>query len=174
MTGIGIISLAGVVVNNAIVLIDYIRQLRDSGMDKNEAIVQAGIVRFRPVMLTAVTTVFGLIPMMFKFGIDFIHGGFTFGTESAEMWEPMANAVGYGLIFATLLTLVVVPVSYTIIDDFGNFIRKLFKRPFKEFNEQLDRIRGEKFSDIFPELKDWYEHLYFFIFFNDFSACRTR
>ncbi len=135
MTGIGIISLAGVVVNNAIVLIDYIRQLRASGLDKNEAIVQAGIVRFRPVMLTAVTTVFGLIPMMFKFGIDFIHGGFTFGTESAEMWEPMANAVGYGLIFATILTLVIVPVSYAIMDDLGNFTRKLFRRDIQEFKD---------------------------------------
>jgi Cu/Ag efflux pump CusA len=72
---------------------------------------------------------------MFKFGIDFIHGGLTFGTESAEMWEPMANAVGYGLIFATVLTLVVVPITYAIMDDLGNFIRKLFKREIQEFKE---------------------------------------
>jgi len=136
MTGIGIISLAGVVVNNAIVLIDYIRQLRATGLNKHDAIIQAGIVRFRPVMLTAVTTVFGLIPMMFKFGIDFIHGGITFGTESAEMWEPMANAVGYGLIFATILTLVIVPVTYAIMDDFGEFLRKLFKRTPQYFKEE--------------------------------------
>ncbi len=135
MTGIGIISLAGVVVNNAIVLIDYIQQLRNSGLNKKDAIIQAGIVRFRPVMLTAVTTVFGLMPMMFKFGIDFIHGGLVFGTESAEMWAPMANTVGYGLIFATILTLVIVPITYSIMDDFGNFIRKLFRRPEQKFIE---------------------------------------
>lgn len=144
MTGIGIISLAGVVVNNAIVLIDYIQQLRASGLSKNDAVIQAGIVRFRPVMLTAVTTVFGLIPMMFKFGIDFINGGITFGTESAEMWQPMANAVGYGLIFATVLTLVIVPITYYIMDDFGNFIRRILRRPVQDFIE--DEL--SKYDDI--------------------------
>ena len=72
MTGIGIISLAGIVVNNAIVLIDYIQKLRARGMEKLEAIIQGGKVRMRPVLLTAITTILGLIPLTTGINIDFI------------------------------------------------------------------------------------------------------
>ncbi len=145
MTGIGTISLAGVVVNNAIVLIDYIQQLRREGLGKNEAIVRAGITRFRPVMLTAVTTVFGLLPMMAGMDIDFIEMHFSFSGSSGEWWKPMANAVGYGLIFATILTLVVVPATYSIADSFGELLRKLFRRPVQNFDDdkiaEYDKIK---------------------------------
>ena len=114
MTGIGVISLAGVVVNNAIVLIDYINQLLARGQNLREALVRAGIVRFRPVMLTAMTTILGLLPMAIGVSFDFKTFTWEIGGESAQWWGPMAVAVIYGLGFATILTLVVVPVLYSL------------------------------------------------------------
>ncbi len=132
MTGIGIISLAGVVVNNAIVLIDYIQKLRDRGMDKLEAIVQGGKTRLRPVILTAITTILGLIPLTAGINIDFIglfKGDFSkfiqLGAESSQWWGNMGVAVIFGLLFATGLTLVIVPVLYFILSD---LITDLLKR----------------------------------------------
>jgi CzcA family heavy metal efflux pump len=110
MTGIGVISLAGVVVNNAIVLIDYINQLIDRGISSTEALMRAGSVRFRPVMLTAITTILGLLPMATGISFDFRKLAFDIGGESSQWWGPMAVAVIFGLGFATLLTLIVVPV----------------------------------------------------------------
>jgi multidrug efflux pump len=122
MTGVGIISLAGVVVNNAIVLIDYINQLKARGITSKEAVIAAGLVRFRPVMLTAVTTVLSLMPLVMGFSIDFRAGGIVYGGSSVEMWGPMANAVVAGLVVATMLTLIVVPVMYSTIDGLKYFV----------------------------------------------------
>jgi multidrug efflux pump len=113
MTGIGVISLAGVAVNNAIVLIDYTEELRRKGLDKPKAIVVAGLTRLRPVFLTAATTIIGLIPMAGKFSFNFYTGRFEFGGQSAEFWQPMAVAVIFGLILTTFLTLVIVPTMYS-------------------------------------------------------------
>ena len=115
MTGLGVISLAGVVVNNSIVLVDYATQLREKhGLPLREALRRAGIVRFRPVLLTAITTVLGLLPMALGISIDFRAGAMDMGAPSTEMWGPMAQAVSFGLVFATALTLVVVPVMYLV------------------------------------------------------------
>ena len=125
MTGIGVISLAGVVVNNAIVLIDYINQLVKEGMELNAALIRAGTVRFRPVLLTAVTTILGLLPMALRVSYDFKTLTWEVGGESADWWAPMAIAVIFGLAFATLLTLVVVPVLYSLAESArGKFWRK--------------------------------------------------
>lgn len=110
MTGIGVISLAGVVVNNAIVLIDYYMQLLGRGMERRAALLRAGMVRFRPVMLTAITTILGLMPMATGVSFDFKSLAWSIGGESAQWWGPMAVAVVFGLAVSTLLTLVVVPV----------------------------------------------------------------
>ena len=112
MTGIGVISLAGVVVNNAIVLLDYTRQLQQRGMDLIEASVEAGVTRLRPVVLTAVTTVLGLVPMAVGVSFDFHTFSWAMRSESSEWWRSMAVAVIFGLTFATVLTLVVVPTLY--------------------------------------------------------------
>ncbi len=117
MTGIGVISLAGVVVNNNIVLIDYTNVLRKHGLSRREAIVSAGLRRFRPVTLTAITTVLGLIPLSFGLGFDIYTMEFTTGSESADFWKSMGIAVIFGLTFATFLTLVIVPVIYSTLDD---------------------------------------------------------
>ncbi len=119
MTGIGVVSLAGVVVNNAIVLIDYINQLCAEGMDLDEALVRAGVVRLRPVLLTAVTTILGLLPMAVGVSFDFVSLSWEIGGESAQWWGPMAVAVIFGLAVATVLTLVVVPVLYRLVATLG-------------------------------------------------------
>ncbi len=115
MTGIGVISLAGVVVNNAIVLLAYTRQLQQQGLDLVSAAAEAGVTRLRPVMLTAMTTITGLIPM--AVGISFDVHTFTWATrsESTQWWRNMAVAVIFGLGFATILTLVVVPSLYCLL-----------------------------------------------------------
>jgi len=117
MTGIGVISLAGVVVNNAIVLIDYYNQLRGRGMAVREALIKAGLVRFRPVMLTAITTILGLLPMATGISFDFRKLAWDIGNESSQWWGPMAVAVIFGLAVATLLTLVVVPVLCSLLNS---------------------------------------------------------
>ena len=115
MTGVGVISLAGVVVNNAIVLLDYTRQLQDRGMTLMQASVQAGMTRLRPVLLTAVTTVLGLIPMAAGISFNFRELEWEWGSESAQWWGSMAIAVIFGLTIATILTLVVVPTLYCLL-----------------------------------------------------------
>lgn len=127
MTGIGCISLAGVVVNNAIVLIDFINKRRDQGLPVEEAIVEAGMTRFRPVMLTAVTTVLGLLPMALGVSYDFFAREWIVGGESSAWWGPMAVAVIFGLSFATLLTLLVVPVLYSLTAGMHNAWARVVK-----------------------------------------------
>ena len=117
MTGLGVISLAGVVVNNAIVLLDYVEQLRARGRTARDALIEAGLARFRPVMLTALTTILGLMPMAVGLSIDFSTMRILSGTQSAQWWGPMAVAVIFGLAVATVLTLVMVPTMYSILED---------------------------------------------------------
>ncbi len=112
MTGIGVISLAGVVVNNAIVLLDYTRILQNRGMELVPAAIEAGATRLRPVLLTATTTILGLIPMAVGVSIDFHNLSFSTRSETGQWWSSMAIAVIFGLAFATLLTLVVLPTMY--------------------------------------------------------------
>jgi multidrug efflux pump len=141
MTGVGVISLAGVVVNNAIVLLDYVIILRNRGMEKIDAIIEAGRTRFRPVILTAVTTILGLIPLTTGFSVDFgklfsgdLGRAFVVGGESSAWWGPMGTAVIWGLAVATFLTLVVVPVMYSSIDPCKRafvYVLTLPARPFR-------------------------------------------
>jgi len=132
MTGVGIISLAGIVVNNAIVLIDYIellvkRKREEKGVqsmneldkeDVRDAIITGGGTRLRPVLLTAITTVLGLIPLAIGFNFDFFglitdwDPNYYMGGDNAMFWGPMAWTVIYGLVFSTFLTLIVVPAMY--------------------------------------------------------------
>jgi multidrug efflux pump len=109
MTGIGVIALAGIVVNNNIVLIDTYARLRKSGMEAMEAVVRTGTQRLRPVLLTTVTTIFGLLPMVFQTNIDFFARDISYGAPSTQWWVQLATAVVFGLGFATILTLLVTP-----------------------------------------------------------------
>ncbi len=153
MSGVGIISLAGIVVNNAIVLIDYtnlvIQRKRESKgfvhmnqLDKEdikEAIVKGGSTRLRPVLLTAITTVLGLIPLAIGLNINFFtlisdtDPQFFIGGDNAVFWGTMAKTVIYGLIFATFLTLIVVPVMYWLF-----YRMQLSFRNIMGFNDKYD------------------------------------
>ena len=137
MTGMGVISLAGVVVNNAIVLIDYINVLRKRGKACRDAIITAGTTRLRPVLLTAITTMLSLTPMAIGVSLD-VHTldpreMIVFGSESSQWWGPMAVAVIFGLMVATLLTLFVVPCLYSLF-----FERRKRETKFEIALEELE------------------------------------
>ncbi len=129
MTGLGIIALAGVVTKNAIVLLDYVRKLEDSGRSMRDALVEAGLTRFRPVLLTAFAAVIGLVPLALGLNLDYGSLRVHWGGSSAEMWGPMAIAIIFGLTVATLLTLVMVPTFYSIWADIRAWAARL--RPSK-------------------------------------------
>lgn len=105
---IGFIMLSGIVVSNGIVLVDYVIFLRERGVERNQALARAGAVRLRPVLMTALTTILGLIPLALGLG------------EGSEFQAPMASVVLFGLAVSTVLTLIVLPVIYSLFDDLGN------------------------------------------------------
>ncbi|WIF95982.1 efflux RND transporter permease subunit [Caminicella sporogenes] len=113
---IGIIMLVGIVVNNAIVLIDYINVLRKRGISRDKAVLKAGPTRLRPILMTTLTTVLGLLPLALGIG------------EGAEAQAPLATVVIFGLMLSTLLTLIFIPVLYISFDNFINKIKKMFRR----------------------------------------------
>ena len=129
MTGVGTVALAGIVVNNAIVMLDYVIRLRKKGYQRNEAMILAAAVRFRPVVLTAVTTVLGLVPIAIGMDIDFSRDSIIlFGAASASFWKSMALAIMYGLGVTTLLTLFLLPVLYSLVEGGKERLRGLFSR----------------------------------------------
>ena len=128
MTSVGVISLAGVVVNNAIVLVDYINKLRERGMGVQEAIIAAGATRLRPVILTAVTTILGLLPMVTGISFDFHHLVISWVSESSQWWRSMAVVVIFGLMVATFLTLLVVPSLYSLFEELSQMRRRATAR----------------------------------------------
>ncbi|MCG8374312.1 MAG: efflux RND transporter permease subunit [Balneolales bacterium] len=147
MAFLGVISLAGVVVNNAIVLIDYVDILRTRDkMGLKEALIRGGKVRFRPVILTAITTTLGLVPLAVGFNFDFIvlvsdpllfftnlNDYIYMGGEQAAWWGPMAIAVIVGLLFATALTLILVPVLYYVFERGREWVGEvMFEKPEEE------------------------------------------
>ena len=115
MSLIGLIMLMGLVTKNAILLVDYTKVLRSRGMERTEAIITAGRTRLRPIMMTTLAMIFGMIPLAIAFG------------AGAEMRAPMARAVIGGLITSTFLTLLIVPVMYSLLDDFGVWLRGQWK-----------------------------------------------
>lgn len=126
MSGTGVIALAGIIVNNNIVLIDtydYLHRVR--GIAVREAILLTGIQRLRPVLLTTITTVCGLIPMMLQMNIDFINRDVTIGAPSTQWWVQLATAIVFGLSFSTVLTLVVTPSALMLRYTFAENMRRL-------------------------------------------------
>ena len=116
MVMIGVILLAGVVVNNAIVLIDFIKMTRERGSERQEAVIESCRTRLRPILMTTMTTVLGMLPLSLGIG------------EGAEIYRGMAITVMFGLTFSTLLTLVVIPILYTMIEDMNNAVLRFIKR----------------------------------------------
>jgi multidrug efflux pump len=111
LTGVGIVALAGIVVNNNIVLIDTYNHLRrnDSGLSAADAVYKAAQSRFRPVMLTTITTIVGLLPLANGLSIDLVNRSYTVGGMVASWWQPLASAIVDGLVVSTLLTLLLTP-----------------------------------------------------------------
>jgi len=144
MSGVGVISLGGVVVNNAIVLIDYTNKLRQRGMALVDAVVAAGATRLRPVLLTAITTILGLLPMVVGISLDFRHFAISWSSESSQYWRSMAAVVVFGLMVSTTLTLMVVPTLYALIETAKmnlsagyTRLKEWYWRPFAKSKEKV-------------------------------------
>ncbi|MEW8264352.1 MAG: efflux RND transporter permease subunit [Candidatus Thiodiazotropha taylori] len=127
MVGLGIIALAGIVVNNNIVLIDTYNRLRREGLDSFNAALTTGRRRLRPVFLTAFTTVLGLMPMVLAMNIDLIHRAISFGAPSTQWWTQLASAIAGGLSFATLLTLILTPCLLVLGENLSASISAGFR-----------------------------------------------
>ena len=121
MNGIGVIALAGIVVNNNIVLIDTHDRLRETISDPMEAILRTGVQRLRPVLLTSVTTILGLMPMVLGVNIDFLTREITFGAPSTQWWRQLSTSIVFGLGFATVLTLLVTPSALMLKANIHNW-----------------------------------------------------
>jgi len=132
MSGIGVIALAGVVVNNNIVLIDTYDRLRHEGMNKYDAIIQTCRERARPVLLTAISAVMGVLPIAFGVGLELSHHEVTFNAPSTQWWISLSSAIVYGLSFATVLTLIVTPAALMVFTrekrpEGGSWFSRLFR-----------------------------------------------
>lgn len=132
MTGIGIVGLAGIVVKNAILVIDFADELRARGMKVKEAVIQAGKIRIIPVMLTALAAIFALIPLAIGFNINFVtlfselNPHIFFGGDSTTFWKPLAWTIIFGLTFAFFMTLILVPGMYLIAERLKRPMRNMF------------------------------------------------
>lgn len=131
MVMIGVIMLAGIVVNNAIVLIDFIKMTRERGSEREEAVIESCRTRLRPILMTTMTTVFGMLPLSLGIG------------EGSEIYRGMAITTMFGLAFSTLLTLVVIPIFYTLVEDMNNavlrFIKKVFGKLISKFPKKKEK-----------------------------------
>jgi multidrug efflux pump subunit AcrB len=135
MTGVGVVALAGIVVRNGIVLLDFVKHKHgEEGLPLEEALLEAGRIRLRPVVLTAAATVLGVLPMATGIDFDWREFHFIFGAESAEFWRPLAVTIIFGLTVSTFLTLVIVPTVYSLLEDWTSKISAFFARFRKSDN----------------------------------------
>ncbi len=128
MSGIGVVALAGIVVANNIVLIDTYTQLRRDGLAPHAAILTTGAERLRPVLLTALNNVLGLMPLTFGINVDFLAREITIGAPSSQWWVPLSQAIVYGLGFATVLTLILTPCALMLRENLAAWVRRLRRR----------------------------------------------
>lgn len=128
MVGMGIIALAGIVVNNNIVLIDTYNQMRKDGLNAFDAALETGCLRMRPVLLTAITTILGLMPMVLSVNVDLLTPSLGVGAPSTQWWTQLSSAIAGGLAFATLLTLLFTPALLVLGDKVGRRVRPMFSR----------------------------------------------
>jgi multidrug efflux pump len=153
MTGIAVVALAGVVVKNGIILIDYINHLRKQGMSLVDAVATGGRTRLRPVMLTASTAALGLLPTALHVSFNFRQFNFHVGGDTAAWWGPLATALVFGLMIATFLTLVLVPCAYLVTAGWagraGRLTRNFFnpaedppEQPPADEHETDDHVPG--------------------------------
>ncbi|WP_303289038.1 efflux RND transporter permease subunit [Marinobacter sp. SS5-14b] len=128
MVGMGIIALAGIVVNNNIILIDTFNQMKKEGKEAYEAALETGCLRFRPVLLTAITTILGLMPMVLGINVNLLEPSLGLGAPSTQWWMQLSSAIAGGLAFATLLTLLLTPALLVLGERSGQRFRALISR----------------------------------------------
>ena len=128
MSGLGVIALAGIVVNNNIVLLDTYNEIRNRGYGAPHAAFRAGLLRFRPVVLTAITTILGLLPMVFALTIKFLEREILVGAPSSQWWTQLASTIAGGLTFATILTLLATPALLVFGNGTSEFLKSLMNR----------------------------------------------
>ena len=133
LTGIGIVALAGIVVNNNIILIDTYNELRRTGMDVVDAVVKTGAQRLRPVFLTTTTTILGLLPLATNVSIDLINRDIIYGGQVSAYWVKLASSIVYGLTFAAVLTLIVTPLMLVLPEHFSAFWQEIRQRTLARF-----------------------------------------
>jgi multidrug efflux pump subunit AcrB len=148
MTGVAVVALAGVVVNNAIILIDYTNQLRKGGMRLVDAVATAGRTRLRPVMLTALTTALSLLPTALHVSFDFRNFQVVVGGESAAWWGPLATALIFGLIIATFLTLILVPCAYFVTANWASWSGKKFGGLFNPTTDEPEKPQSDDYDNL--------------------------
>jgi multidrug efflux pump len=143
MTGTGVIALAGIIVNNNIVLIDtfdYLKKEYGDRMDTRELVLRTGAQRLRPVLLTTITTIVGLLPMVLQMNIDFAARDVSIGAPSTQWWVQLATAVAFGLTFSTVLTLIVTPSALMLRDKASNMKKKIFGKVGYWKNNVLKKV----------------------------------
>ncbi|MEP3672567.1 MAG: efflux RND transporter permease subunit, partial [Hyphomicrobiales bacterium] len=145
MSGTGIIALAGIVVNNAIVLLDTYNRMRADGVDVHDAIVKTAAQRLRPILLTTITTIAGLIPMATQINLNFFQQVISIGGITSIWWVQLSTAIIFGLAFSTLLTLILIPTMLAVPLNFANIIRgvKNFMRSFIPSPPKVDAKADE-------------------------------
>ena len=142
MCGLGVIALAGIVVNNNIVLIDTFNEYRRRGYRARDAAFRAGLVRFRPVVLTAVTTILGLLPMVFQLTIKILDREILVGAPSSQWWTQLSSTIAGGLTFATILTLVATPAMLVIGGRFARDVQPTRPSLIRRMIGAVRRQRG--------------------------------
>lgn len=143
MTGTGVVALAGIVVNNNIVLIDTFQRLVKDGRSAHDAAVMTAAQRMRPILLTTGTTICGLLPMVVQLNINFADGTISRGGPASEWWVPLSTAVVFGLGFSTLITLIVTPVWLAAPERLGRWRDRMWGRALKLFNVEKQKPLGE-------------------------------
>ncbi|MBK7158687.1 MAG: efflux RND transporter permease subunit [Ignavibacteria bacterium] len=131
MTGIGVIALGGIVVRNAIILLDFQKELESRGLSREESVIQSGMIRLRPVFLTAAATILGLVPLTTGVDFDWRTLSWVIGGQNTAFWRPMGVAIIFGLSVATFLTLVVVPTIFVSVNNILDRFKKKETEPVK-------------------------------------------
>ncbi|MBK9405814.1 MAG: efflux RND transporter permease subunit [Ignavibacteria bacterium] len=129
MTGIGVIALGGIVVRNAIILLDFQKELESRGLSREESVIQSGMIRLRPVFLTAAATILGLVPLTTGVDFDWRTLSWVIGGQNTAFWRPMGVAIIFGLSVATFLTLVVVPTIFVSVNNILDRFKKKETEP---------------------------------------------
>ncbi len=130
MSGIAVIALAGIAVDSGILFIETFKDLEERGIEMKEALLKTAIIRLKPILLASMTTVAGMIPMIFGISINFIERDFTIGAPSSQFWKQLATGIAGGLTFVTLLTLFIIPAIILLEENFKNKIKNRFKRGY--------------------------------------------